>query len=44
MKARHLHHLRGGEGAIRGGNKFEIHQDGTALRDWEISLTGGTDR
>jgi serine/threonine protein kinase len=36
--------LRGGDGAIRGGKqKFEIAaaQDGTALRDWEISLTGG---
>ncbi len=36
--------LRGGEGAIRGGKqKFEIAaaQDGTALRDWEIKLSGG---
>jgi hypothetical protein len=36
--------LKGGDGAIRGGKqKFEIAaaQDGTALRDWEISLTGG---
>jgi hypothetical protein len=37
--------LKGGEGAIRGGRqKFELAeaQGGTALRDWEISLTGGT--
>jgi serine/threonine-protein kinase len=37
--------LKGGDGAIRGGKqKFEIAaaQGGTALRDWEISLTGGT--
>jgi hypothetical protein len=36
--------LKGGDGAIRGGKqKFEIAaaQGGTALRDWEISLTGG---
>jgi serine/threonine protein kinase len=37
--------LKGGDGAIRGGKqKFEIAagQGGTALRDWEISLAGGT--
>jgi serine/threonine-protein kinase len=36
--------LKGGEWAIRGGRqKFELAaaDDGTALRDWEISLTGG---
>jgi hypothetical protein len=37
--------LRGGEGAIRGGKQmFELAaaQDGTALRDWEIKLSGGS--
>ena len=36
--------LKGGEGAIRGSRqKFELAaaQDGTALRDWEISLASG---
>ncbi|MEX2176742.1 MAG: protein kinase [Pirellulaceae bacterium] len=43
-KALVIARLKGGEGVVKGGKlKFEMNaaQDGTALRDWEISLAGG---